>query len=212
MKTDELISIIAQDARAPRPSLPALIGAAVAFGGLVAALLFAEMLGFRPDIAGALHTWRFDAKLAIVLLLFVNALHATARLTRPDADISAATLRLALPLLALAIAVGWELSSTARDTWLVRAVGTNSRVCLAAITVLAIAPLAGLLVALRAGAPRSPAMAGAAAGLLAGALAAMLYATHCPDDSPLFVAIWYVSAIALVSLVGAAIGGRVLRW
>jgi hypothetical protein len=69
-----------------------------------------------------------------------------------------------------------------------------------------------LLFALRAGAPRSAASAGAAAGLLAGGLAAALYATHCPDDSPLFVALWYIPAIALVASVGAACGSRLLRW
>jgi hypothetical protein len=90
--------------------------------------------------------------------------------------------------------------------------GSNSRLCLASITLLSVAPLVALLVALRAGAPRSPAMAGAAAGLLAGGLGAVLYAIHCPDDSPLFVALWYVPAVALVVLAGAAAGSRVLRW
>jgi hypothetical protein len=65
---------------------------------------------------------------------------------------------------------------------------------------------------MRAGAPRSPGIAGAAAGLLAGSLAATLYALHCFDDSPLFVAFWYVPAIALVMLGGAAAGSRALRW
>jgi hypothetical protein len=69
-----------------------------------------------------------------------------------------------------------------------------------------------LLVALRAGAPQSPAMAGAVAGLLAGSLAALLYAIHCFDDSPLFVARWYLPAIAVVVLAGAAAGARALRW
>jgi hypothetical protein len=212
MKTDELITIIAQDARAPRPSLKVRAATALAVGGLVATMLFAKLLGLRPDIAGALQTWRFDAKLAIVLLCFATALWITARLRRPDANLGAATLALAPPLLALAVAVGCELSSTAADTWIIRAVGTNSRLCLAAITGLAIAPLGALLVGLRAAAPRSPTMAGAAAGLLAGGFAAVLYATHCPDDSPLFVLVWYLPAIALVALAGATAGNRVLRW
>jgi hypothetical protein len=55
-------------------------------------------------------------------------------------------------------------------------------------------------------------MAGAVAGLLAGSLAATLYATHCVDDSPLFVALWYPPPIALATLVGAVAGHRMLRW
>lgn len=212
MKTDELIILIAEDARTPRPSLRIRMATALAVGGLVAAMLFAKLLGFRPDLAGALLTWRFDSKLAIVLLSFATALWITTRLMRPDSSVGAAALALIFPLLALAVAVGCELSSTTADTWMVRAVGANSRVCLAAVTGLAIPPLAALLVVLRAGAPRSPTSAGAAAGLLAGGLAAALYATHCPDDSPLFVLAWYVPAIALVALGGAAVGNRMLRW
>jgi hypothetical protein len=43
-------------------------------------------------------------------------------------------------------------------------------------------------------------------------LSAALYATHCPDDSPLFVAVWYTLAVTLVMLIGASVGHRVLRW
>ena len=93
-----------------------------------------------------------------------------------------------------------------------RAIGTNSRLCVVSITALSIAPLAALLFALRAGAARSPALAGAAAGLLAGGLAATLYAMHCFDDSPLFVTLWYIPAVALVASMGAASGSRLLRW
>jgi hypothetical protein len=212
MKTDELINIIAQDAAARLPSLAARTACALALGGLVAAALFAYSLGVRPDIANALLTWRFEAKVATMLIGFAAALWSTARLARPDADARTAVMALALPLLALAAAVGWELFSTPANTWLERAIGTNSRLCLASITGLAVAPLVTLLVALRAGAPRSPALAGAAAGLLAGALAATLYASHCPDDSPLFVVLWYVPGMALVTLAGAAAGNGVLRW
>jgi len=59
----------------------------------------------------------------------------------------------------------------------------------------------------RQGAPEHPALAGAAAGLLAGAIGAALYATHCPDDSPLFVAVWYTLAITFITAL-ALLQGR----
>ena len=46
----------------------------------------------------------------------------------------------------------------------------------------------------------------------ASGLAAALYAAHCTDDSPLFVVVWYSAAIALVTMIGALIGPRVLRY
>jgi hypothetical protein len=65
---------------------------------------------------------------------------------------------------------------------------------------------------LRHGATTAPGLAGAVAGVLAAALSATLYATHCTDDSPLFVATWYTLAIALVAGIGALAGRRVLRF
>jgi hypothetical protein len=72
--------------------------------------------------------------------------------------------------------------------------------------------LAAALIGLRHGAPTRPAIAGAIAGLLSAGLAATLYASHCTDDSPLFVAFWYTLATALVAAVGALIGSRMLKY
>ena len=72
--------------------------------------------------------------------------------------------------------------------------------------------LAAALLGLRHGAPTRPAAAGAIAGLLSAGLAATLYASHCTDDSPLFVVTWYTIAAALVASVGALAGARVLRF
>ena len=56
---------------------------------------------------------------------------------------------------------------------------------------------------------RSPARI---AGLLSAGLAATLYASHCTDDFPLFVATWYTIATALVTAIGALAGSKVLRF
>jgi hypothetical protein len=93
-----------------------------------------------------------------------------------------------------------------------RLVGQNSRVCLMAIPVLSLPLLAGALIGLRNGAPSRPALAGALAGMLSAGLGATLYASHCTDDSPLFVATWYSIATALVTAIGALAGSRMLRY
>lgn len=212
MKTDALINAIAADGATRSPSLPLRMTLALAIGGLAAAALYAIDLGIRPDIGEALQTWRFLSKLGMVLVGCGTALWATARLTRPFAKPRKVLRALALPAILLVVAVGLELAVSPVNAWGARAIGTNAVLCLTSIPVLALAPLAALLVALRAGAPASPAISGATAGLLAGALAATLYALHCFDDSPLFVALWYIPAIAAVALAGAVVGGRVLRW
>ena len=72
--------------------------------------------------------------------------------------------------------------------------------------------LAGTLWALRGGASTRPALTGAVAGLLSGGAAAVVYSMHCTEDSPLFYAVWYVLAILAVTVAGALLGSRVLRW
>jgi hypothetical protein len=211
MKTGDLIKAIAEDAAASMPSVGARMAAALAIGGAISLALFFYDLGVRPDFANALQTWRFDAKLLTTLLCFAAALWASPQLARPDADRRAVLAALAFPMVALAFGISWELLASPAHTWSTRAIGSNSRVCVTYIFAMSIAPLVALLVALRAGAPRSPAMAGAAAGLLAGGVAATLYAIHCPDDSPLFVGLWYAPVVALITIASAAVGHRLLR-
>ena len=211
MKTDNLIDALVADRAAVRTRIPRALLAALALGGLVSLVVFLVDLGVRKDIGPALATWRFELKVVLVLLMLASAFRLCTSLARPTPPVS--PLRRLLPVAALAaMAVAVELAVEPSSTWGTRLVGTNALVCLAAIPMLAAAPLATALWALRAGAPASPARAGAVAGLLAAATGATLYAFHCFDDSPLFVMTWYVLAAVPVILVGAVAGHRLLRW
>jgi hypothetical protein len=112
----------------------------------------------------------------------------------------------------LVLAVVAELMLVPASAWEARLVGSNSRICLTFIPLLSVPVLLAALYALRHGAATRPRLAGIVAGLLAGGVGATLYASHCIDDSPLFVATWYSLAIALVAAAGGLIGPRVLRW
>jgi len=212
MKTDALIRTLAEDGATRRPSLARRLTLALLIGGSLAAGLFATTLGVRPDIGAALHTWPFVFKIALALLAYALALWACARLASPQVGVRDTLAGLIAAPVLLAAAVGYELLTVAPDAWLTRAVGSNARVCLVAIPLLSLAPLAGALAALRVGAPQSPSTAGAVTGLMAGTFAATLYAVHCPDDSALFVALWYSLAVAIVAVLGAIAGSRVLQW
>ncbi len=212
MKTDELVTALVADRARRRPAfflrpLPLALLA----GGVISLVLFFIELGFRQDLAAAFATWRFDLKLALVLLAPVLAFGLCRAASRPVAKPHPARRLLPLALLAGA-AVVIEMLSAPVASWGTRLVGTNALVCLVAIPMLAAAPLAALLVALRSAAPASPALAGAAAGLLAATLAAAIYAFHCFDDSPFFVVVWYAVASLPVIAAGAALGPRLLRW
>jgi hypothetical protein len=214
MRTEDLIKALAEDhAARPQPgSLRRTFFASMALGLIIAAIAFALMLGLRPDVALAMQTWRFDFKLVMTVTLAITSAWLVWRLSRPAVDARPAEMAMAIAPVLLLGAVAYELWSVPESEWLPRAIGSNSVACLLSIGFLSLAPLGAALYALRQGAPLRPGFAGAAAGLLASALAAMLYALHCPDDSPLFGAIWYSSAIAFVTIVGIPLGRRFLRW
>jgi len=211
MKTEQLVEALVADRAARRKPISLVLALGLALGGAASLVLFLIDLGVRADIGPALATWRFDLKIGMVVLALILAFGLCRECARPDASRRPAWRLLALPVLAIG-AVALELAVVPRATWGTRLVGTNSMVCLSAIPVLSIAPLVAVLTVLRRGAAASPALAGAAAGLLAAALGAMLYAFHCFDDSPLFVVTWYSLAAIPIVLVGALIGRRLLRW
>jgi len=212
MRTETLIQALVEDGRAKEASLPLRFAVAILIGFAVSTALFLATLGPRPDAAAALRTPRYPLKIFEALLLASAAASLAMQLSRPGAETRRARLAmLAAPALLVATLVA-ELLVVSPGDWTTRLVGSNSRVCLTAIPLLSLPLLAAVLYALGAGAPTRPGLAGAVAGLLASGLAAALYAIHCPDDSPLFVAAWYSIAIAGVSLVGAAAGRYLLRW
>lgn len=212
MKTDDLIQAIASDPALKSPPPRRSIWLALAVSVPLAILLFLAMLGPRPDIGTAIETVRFPLKFVLTVTLAVAALALTLLLAIPGADWHGRARWLWLPPALLIAAVVVELVVTPMSDWPARWHGQNWLICLGSIPLFSVAPLAGLLLALRNGAPDRPRLAGAIAGLAAGGIGATLYAAHCPDDSPLFVATWYVIAIAAVSLVGAWLGSRLLRW
>ena len=212
MKTSELIAALAADP-VPEPiHLGRRLAAALALGVFGALVLFALVVRPRPDFAQALGTIRFDLKFVDSLALALPSVLLVLRLARPDARPGALALWLFAPLLLLAAAVVVELIVVPRDEWLPRLVGQNMRYCTTMIPMMAAPILAALIVALRAGAPQSPGWTGALAGAAAAGIAAFLYASHCPDNSPLFVATWYPLATLACATVGAWAGRQFLAW
>src|SRR5262245_5374026 len=214
MRTDELINtLVADHAIQPRPK-PVAYGLVMAIiGGLaISGALFALTLGVRHDIVSALGTWQFDLKLSVNLVLMIAAAWVALRLSSPTTKPLSAMRALVVPALVLLAAVVYELVTIPASAWLSRAMGVNGVMCLASIIFLSVLPLAATIYALRRGAPTSPAAMGAVGGLLAGALGATIFAMHCTNDSPLFVAIWYALAIGTMSMLGLALGRHALRW
>ena len=212
MKTSEFIAALAADPIPEPIRIARRFVAALALGCAGALILYALVVGPRPDFAAALGTVRFDLKFVDALALALPSLLLLVRLARPDAKPGTLALWLIAPLLLLAAAVVVELIAVPRDEWLPRLVGQNMRYCTTMIPMMAAPILAALIWAMRAGAPRRPGWTGALAGASAAGLASFLYASHCPDNSPLFVATWYPLATLVCAAAGAWAGRRFLAW
>lgn len=212
MKTDDFIRALAADNVQPRTGPASGLLAALVAGFVVSFVMFMLLLGPRPDIAIAATHPRFLLKFVVTLSLAGAAAVLSLRLVRPGARTWPAAAGLVVAPVLVAAGVLSELVLVPSAQWEPRLVGNNAAVCLTFIPLLSLPLLPAALIALRAGAPTRTTLTGAVAGLLASGLAATLYAAHCIDDSPLFVATWYTIAVAIVVTVGAVVGRRALHW
>ena len=212
MQTEQFIRTLAADnAHRARP-----VGLVLALALLVAVpvstAMFLAGFGVRPDVMTAMHNPFFDLKFVVTLTLAITAIIVSLHLSRPEASLKGWAWLLLIPAGILIVGIVCEMMIPQRLPMMTRLIGSNSRICMTVIPLLAVPVLVASLIGLRHGAPARPAVAGAIAGLLSAGVAATLYASHCTDDSPLFVATWYPIAIALVTAVGALAGSRVLRF
>ena len=212
MNTDHLIRSLAADGGMHERPVGNVLLVALLLGVPVAVAMFLAKLGMRPDVMTAMGNPFFDLKFAVTIALTGAAIAISLHLSRPEASLGRWAWLLAIPLGLLGVGMMGDMMMPQRASWSTRMIGSNSRICLTAIPLLSLPILAAALMALRHGAPSRPAVAGAFAGLLSAGLAATLYAAHCTDDSPLFVAMWYSLAIGIVTAVGALAGSRVLKF
>lgn len=213
MKTDNLIKALAADAGSVEPPITRTLAVWVGVGAVISALLFLWALGIRGNFVESIETsLRFLFKFVLTLSVAIPAFFLVRGLARPDFRPEKSLWWLALAPMMLLIGILFELVSVPADAWHAKMVGQNSITCLIVIPLLSLAPLAAVLYALARGAPTHPAIAGAVGGLLSAGIAATLYASHCPDDSPLFLGTWYTIGIVLVTALGALLGSRILRW
>ncbi len=210
MKTDDLITLLAADS-APRPGAGQRLVRALPAAVTLAALSLALFWGTRPDLAEALASaavLKTLVPVALAGLAVAVALH----LARPEARSGAVSVLLLLALSAIAVAFLAVLAGAEAGALGMALSKSSLWICLLSVPALSLPVLGALLWALSAGAPRSPIRGGAVAGLAAGGIGATVYSLYCDVDLPLFVLPAYGTAILVVTLLGGALGARILRW
>jgi hypothetical protein len=212
VRTSDFITALSADPIPEPIRLGRRVTAALAFGFVCSVALYCLLLGPRPDVAAAAGTMRFWMKFVDSFAFALPTLLLTLRLAYPDAKPRALALWLLAPFILLAAGVVVELLVVPQSEWMSRLMGATAIHCMITIPMLAAPILAALIVALRPGAPLYPGLTGAIAGAAAAGVGALVYASSCPGDSPLFVATWYPLATLICMGVGALAGRWFLAW
>lgn len=213
MKTEDLIGLLAAGETRVAPHLVRQrFAVALGWSMPLAALVMVIVYGLRGDLVQALSGTVFWMKLAFAGALALFAGLATDRLGRPGMRVAGVWAGLAAPVVLLWLAAAAALVGADPAERAELVFGSSWRSCPFNIALISLPLFAAMLWFVKGMAPTEPALAGASAGLLSGAVATLIYALHCPESSVTFVGIWYVLGIAIPTLVGAALGPRLLRW
>ena len=212
MRTDELIERLSGKlAPVPRAAMLRTLAPGIAVGALVSFVIMATSLGIRPDLVHAFLTSAdYWTKFLYTGSLAAIGIWTVTRLSRPAGRANWALEMLPLAGIAVVAVARWLSAPEFQHHKLL--MGGSHLVCPWLIVILSLPIFAGTFWGMRRLAPTRPVVAGTAAGLFAGALGAWIYGIHCNEYSPVFVAIWYSLGIALVGLLGALLGRRLLRW
>jgi hypothetical protein len=213
MRTDELVGMLARSEPAVQPVAPGgRFALALGWGAFGATLLMAVMLGVRPDLWEAMQRPMFWVKLAFVAVLAWGSLRCALRLSRPGMVLGLAPVAVAAPIAAMALLAALVLMHAQPADRVPLLLGRTWATCPFNIALLSLPAFGMGMWAMKGLAPTRPRLAGAAVGLLAGAIAALVYALHCPESTAPFLAVWYVLGMAIPAAAGALAGARLLRW
>lgn len=209
--TDDLITRLSTDLKPVRPmAMQRLLIGAILLSGLVAVAAMLALLGMRPDMQAASTTMMYWTKFGYTLALAVLGLAAVLVLARPDGRTRWPWLA-GIGLLGALVILAIVQLARAQDM-MPLIMGSSIRRALIYIPVLSLPVLLGALLALRRLAPRSPTLAGFAAGIMAGGTGAWVYSFACDEKGMMFLALWYTLGIVIVGVVGAVLGRFLLRW
>ncbi|UAJ10272.1 NrsF family protein [Glacieibacterium megasporae] len=115
---------------------------------------------------------------------------------------------------AVAIAIGWGIDAASHGSaeLIARLDWREGLRCVFAVVVLSLPALLALGILMRRGAPTDPGGTASAVGLTAAAWGGAVFVVACPHDDPLYVALWFSVAIAIVAWAARLILPRLTRW
>jgi hypothetical protein len=213
VKTDDLVSFLANRVEAVDSKLPARRYVLAVTAGSVTALgITIAFLGVNPALARATAEPMFWVRETFCLALAFLGFLAVTRLARPGLSLGRLPVALAIPVITMWLLAAFALLGAPPWGRLPLLLGRTARVCPFLISAVASPLLVAFIWALRGLAPTRLRLTGAAGGFAAGSLGALAYTLHCPELAAPFIGAWYLLGILIPTMLGAWLGPRLLRW
>jgi hypothetical protein len=218
---DDFINGLAADLRPVKPLSAGQLWLIAALIFVVTAMVVVGVYQMRPELA---HDTMANILLAPMLVikpvyflgLGLLGMLAVKGLSRPDGHISPLTLG-TIALLLMGLIFSFTQAVTGADSGefarqLAMSVESN-RLCVGTIMGGGLAAWFALWAFwLRKTATQWPRTLGALSALSSAGLSAGAYALHCQMDSPIYIVVFYIVPVAIMTIIGAALGSRLLRW
>lgn len=215
MKNEDLIAALSREAAHPARLAPtATVASAAILALLVVLVLSIVWLEPRADFINELtaHNYAVVLKLVFTASVVIGALPIVRDLSSPGRRIKWSSFLSATPFAVIMGLALRELTGLPVDQWSDHIGHASWLECLWQVPALSVPAFVILALAVRRLAPTNLVCTGAYVGLLAGGIGAVGYALHCHGDGVAYVALSYTSAIFEMTLIGALLGPRVLRW
>jgi hypothetical protein len=213
MKTEDLVSLLANGGEAVDLKLPSrrwLL--ALAGGALIAFLLTAGLLKLNPTLWHETSKPMFWVRESYCAVLGVLGFGTVVRLARPGLRLGLVPMGIPVVVIAMWVLAGVALVAASPQDRARLILGHTAGVCPFLIAFVAAPLLIALLWVMRSLAPTRLRWAGAASGFAAGSIGALVYTLHCPELAAPFLGIWYLLGMLIPTAVGAWLGPRLLRW
>lgn len=213
MHTDDLVTLLGNNAPASRGDYLRSVRVALAATLIAAVVAVAFTLGLRSDFFGGL----FDDPNRVFKYGFMAALVAANGLAwwrhgQPGRSIEG-------PIMFVLLFAGWLLILCVRSFYVTdfevlkaAVISKTAFSCIGVTVSLAVAATVVLAKIGRAMAPEDVKSHAYLSALFAGSIGAFAYSLRCPNDQPLYIATWYGLAIAGYAFVAAPVLARKFSW
>jgi len=213
MTSERLIETLAAGLAPVRPRRLSRDALLLAVIGVVELALLLMLGGARPDLMSVMMRpffwWKLGTMGVLAAIGLVTALRSFDPTISPRPGLRRATIAIGA-----ALAIGWLIDATHRNTLSLaaRMPWREGMHCMTAMAVLSLPMIAGLGLLMRRSAPSDRAGTALAAGVAGAAWGAFVFTFACPHDDPLYVAIWYLAGCSLVAIAARWLLAPMARW